>query len=54
MVYENYLGQLWRQPSRAMLQIFISQKAPPVMRINRGLVFLTKEKSLNAEETEGI
>jgi twitching motility protein PilT len=55
MVYENYLSQLLEATIKSNASdLHIAEGHPPVMRINRGLVFLTKEKSLNAEEAEGI
>ena len=55
MNYESYLKQLLEATIKSNASdLHIAEGHPPVMRINRGLVFLTKEKSLNAEEAEGI
>ncbi|MFZ3054848.1 MAG: type IV pilus twitching motility protein PilT [Minisyncoccales bacterium] len=55
MEYHLYLKQLLEATIKNNASdLHISEGHPPVMRINRKLTFLTKEKPLNAEETQGI
>lgn len=55
MVYNNYLQQLLDLTVKNNASdLHIAEGHPPVMRINRGLVFLSREKSLTAEEAEGL
>jgi twitching motility protein PilT len=55
MNYSLYLKQLLEATIKNNASdLHISEGHPPVMRISRKLTFLTKEKSLTAEETQGI
>ena len=55
MNYPLYLKQLLDATIKnSASDLHIAEGHPPVMRINRKLVFLTKELPLNAEQTEGI
>jgi len=55
MNYQLYLKQLLEATIKNNASdLHISEGHPPVMRISRKLTFLSKEKVLSAEETQGI
>ena len=55
MNYELYLKQLLEATIKNdASDLHISEGHPPVMRISRKLTFLDKEKTLSAEDTQGV